>query len=267
MTIFIDNSKDNLFPNKHGNWLFTCYGGNHGSLKATNITLKFDKFPKKSTQPEILENKIVIAILTQKSPVIMQTANKNYLNLANILTHHSSNADANVDQSTILSKNISVNLADFLEYLDDDDDDSLKLTKTLVELKPNENIMEGDKIQVLCFSSNQFNYAIGSYLEISMETGSSKRRISEEKDENIEALDGSTRTQVELSKNSKKLAKQLFLMDDDDQWLSKAQENMIFYLSEEFTMEKGVNKIECFMPLWSTGEYDKVSTEINVVPK
>lgn len=43
MTILSDNSKDNLFPNQRGHWLFSCYGDNHSNK---TITLKFKPYPQ-----------------------------------------------------------------------------------------------------------------------------------------------------------------------------------------------------------------------------
>jgi len=128
-----------------------------------------------------------------EEPITIAVMHKEYngssdfsgLNLNNVFLHYP-NFYADENQQITIGQNVTVNMAEF-------DDIAVENTE-FVEYEVNEEIGEGDTIQVLCFSSKQL-YSYGAQVQILWEN-ETETRIEEE------IYDFGTRPQIRLSGNS-----------------------------------------------------------------
>ncbi len=250
--IYLDQSEyyfdtGQKFPsNSSGKWEFSCHKfidiNEHSRIPS--ITLKFNQ----KSDNEIftiyslnLEERIPILLF--KKDYYNTTVNSSGYSL-NYLKRDFPNFYAYQNQQIILNRNYTIDMGGYEDTLGED--------SKLVEYQFNEDVTEGDPIQILCFSNKKL-YSYGTYVEIAWDNGTTIR-VSEEQ------YGLSAKPDIYFSENAKFFAEKLFLEDS-------YEEDMLYFLSKEIQVELGMKQISCHMPIWVNGKWDKVSKEINVVPK
>lgn len=243
---YYSDTEELMPPAYSGKWKFTCqklsaeneyFGG-----QSITVRLKEVSSTEMSTLNDLnLEERIIISILTKKNNI-----SDTFLsyNLNEVWPHYPHFLDTDNQQIT-LKRNLTVNWDEY-------EDNEVENTK-LVEYEFNDHIIDGDLIQIFCFSNKRL-YSFGAYVEALWENGTAIR-ISEK------IYEFPTKPQIYLSANSRYLGNKLF----SDK--SSANKDMLYFLSEEIQVELGMKQINCYMPVWVDAKWEKVTREINVVPK
>lgn len=143
----------------------------------------------------------------------------------------------------------------YLEHIDSTEaeyDYTIKRNTELVEHNLDKPLMEGDRIQMFCMSSHTL-YSGGAYITILWENGT---ELMPPEEMNVYYTD------VNFSEDSKQFQRNLFKWDEyEDEYF------MLYFLTKEIPVNSGMKQVNCYMPGWTDGKWDKVSRKIAVVRK